>query len=350
MAEETDRNGGASGAARLASQMLTGRPARSPEEVVGRLLAVQAQDARGVRLAVRSRSSGLSASDVDHALTTKRSLVVTWVNRGTLHLVAAEDYWWLHPLTTPQLTTGNERRLRQEGVNPKEAGRGVAVITDAVTSEGPQTRGQLRRRLDDAGVPTAGQAFIHVLAAASLGGHVVRGPMVGREQAYVSVADWLGPAPRPVDRGDALRRLARRYLTGHGPASAPDLAKWAGITLGDARRGLDAVTDEARGLGHRVASARPRPRLLGAFDPLLLGWASREPVVGPHAAAVVSGGVIRPVALVDGRVVATWAVSDGAVVVRRLERIPASARQALVDDAADVLRFLGLPERDAVVS
>jgi hypothetical protein len=44
----------------------------------------------------------LSASDVDAALA-DRSLVVSWLNRGTLHLVRAEDYWWPHPLTTPQL-------------------------------------------------------------------------------------------------------------------------------------------------------------------------------------------------------------------------------------------------------
>jgi len=53
----------------------------------------------------------LSASDVDAALSQRRSLIVTWLNRGTLHLVRSEDYWWLHPLTTPQLRTGNSRRL-----------------------------------------------------------------------------------------------------------------------------------------------------------------------------------------------------------------------------------------------
>jgi len=125
---------------RLASQLLVGAPARRPEHVVGRLLAVQAQDPRGARLSVRSRSSGLVASDVDHALSAERSLVITWLNRGTLHLVAAEDYWWLHALTTPQLLTGNERRLRQEGVSPAQAQRGMTVVIEAVTSQGPQTR------------------------------------------------------------------------------------------------------------------------------------------------------------------------------------------------------------------
>ena len=170
--------------------------------------------------------------------------MVTWLNRGTLHLVRADDYWWLHPLTTPQIAAGNRRRLGQEGVSDEQAVRGVDVIGEAVTSDGPHTREQLRARLDTAGIPTAGQALVHLLFAATLRGLVVRGPMVDGHHAFVAVSDWLGPAPAPLDRDDALARLARRYLTGHGPASARDLAKWAGITLGDARRAFAAVADE----------------------------------------------------------------------------------------------------------
>ena len=355
MAEASDE--AAVGGARLTSQLLAGPPARSAEEVVGHLLAIQAQDARGFRLSVRSRSQGLVASDVDDALSTKRTLVVTWLNRGTLHLVTADDYWWLHPLTTPQLTTGNERRLRQEGVSKAQAERGVALVAEAVTSEGPQTRQQLRRRLDAAGIPTAGQALVHLLLAASLRGHVVRGPMIGNEHAYASVPLWLGAAPAALDPDEALAKLARRYLTGHGPASAQDLAKWAGVTLGDARRGLGAIADEVTTLGdgfllladgRRVAP--PPPRLLGPFDPLLHGWRSRAPFVGEHAGIVTANGVFRPFALVDGRAVATWGLPGGVVSLTTLEPISASARTALVEDASQVLHFLGLPDRPAVVN
>ena len=76
-----------------------------------RLLAVQGQDPRGFRLAVRARTRGLTAADVDRALTDDRSLVVTWLNRGTLHLVRSEDYPWLHALTAPPQATGIARRL-----------------------------------------------------------------------------------------------------------------------------------------------------------------------------------------------------------------------------------------------
>lgn len=339
-------------AERLAAQGLSGPPARNPVHVVRRLLAVQGQDLRGARLSVRSRSADLTADDIDVALTSERSLLVTWLNRGTLHLVTADDYWWLHPLTTGQLVTGNARRLRQEGVSPAQVDRGVEVILGAVESEGPQTRAQLRNRLEGAGVPTRGQALVHVLMAASVRGQVVRGPVRDGEHAFVAVRDWLGEPPEPLGRDEALARLARRYLAGHGPADARDLAKWAGVTLGDARRGLSSIAAELThrsdglvDLADREPSADlPAPRLLGPFDPLLLGWVSREAFVGAHRIATTNG-LIRPVALVAGRVVGTWALAGGTVSIRPLEPVSPHDLDALDHDAADVLRFLGMPDR-----
>ena len=261
-------------AERLTSQLLSGKPATSPEEVTRLLLAVQAQDARGARLAIRVRTSGLTAADIDRALD-DRSLVIGWLNRGTLHLVAADDYPWLHALTTPQLFTANARRLEQEGVSPAEADRAVAVIERSLAEEGPLTRSQLRERIAPTGVRTEGQALVHLLLLASLRGIAVRGPMAGGEQAFVHAEDWLGP-PAPVDRDRALAELARRYLAGHAPADDRDLAKWAGIPLGAARAGLQAIAAELHtrpdGLVELKATPTradplPPPRLIGQFDP-----------------------------------------------------------------------------------
>ena len=332
-------------AERCAAQLLRGDPAGSAEEVAGRLLAIQAQDPRGARLAIRARSARLSASDVDSALTRRRSLIVTWLNRGTLHLVRAEDYWWLHPLTTPQLRTGNSRRLAQEGVPPEDAERAVAAVRAA---HGPLTRSQLRDRVAAAGVRTEGQAMVHILALASIRGLIVRGPVAGRDQAFVLARDWLGAPPPAMGREAALGELARRYLAGHAPAADRDLARWAGIGLADARLGLArcGAIQRADGLAElpvspqRAAAALPPPLLLGAFDPLLLGWASRDPVVGPHRRIVTVNGLFRPFALAGGRAVATWTIARGQVVLAPFAPLDTQTRAALNADAADVTRFL----------
>ncbi len=96
-----------------------------------------------------------------------------------------------------------------------------------------------------------------------------------------------------------------------------------------------------------VASPVP-PRLLGAFDPLLLGWTSRADIIGAHTTLVTDNGIFRPFVLVDGRAVATWGLAGGVVTVTALEPLAADLEPALQQEAAAVLRYLGLPERPAV--
>jgi hypothetical protein len=325
---------------------LATRPGRDPVAVAERLLAIQGQDGRGARLAIRARSEGVAASDVDKALG-DRELVITWLNRGTLHLVRAEDYPLLQAVTTPPLWTSCRTRLRQTGVGEDDAERGVEIVTKALADEGPLTRARLRERLDSADVPTEGQAFIHVLFYAALHGVCVRGPMVGKEHAFVAARDWLGEPPQ-FDREAALAELARRYLVGHGPATDADLARWAGLPLRDARSGLAAISRRLVDLGDGLVDLRkredpaplPPPRLLGAFDPLLLGWASRDDVIGPHRGLVTNNGIFRPFALVDGRAVATWRLTRGKVEVEQLERVAKKAAGRLEADATAVEAFL----------
>jgi hypothetical protein len=337
-------------AERCRAQLLSGRPATSAEDVVRRLLAVQAQDPRAARLTIRARSRGLVAADVDRALTVDRSLVVTWLNRGTLHLVCVEDLALLHALTTPQLRTGNTRRLGQEGVSAEQAERGSRVVLETL-ADGPKTRAELRERLVSAGVPVAGQALVHVLFATTLLGLVVRGPLVGADQAFVLVSDWLGaPLAPPPDRDVALAELARRYLAGHGPATDRDLARWAGLSVGDARRGLAGIRglrDRGQGLVSLAAATSvrpPPPRLLGPFEPMLLGWVDRTPIVGDRGDLVTSNGIFRPFALVKGRAVAGWSLAGGLTPFTPLDSEVTAVHEvatALDAEAADVRRFLG---------
>jgi hypothetical protein len=316
---------------------------------VRRLLAIQAQDPRGARLAVRARSSGLRAADVDRAMSIDRTLLVTWLNRGTLHLVCAEDYRWLHMLTAGPQIAANARRLAREGVDANLAQRGATLIGRVLAEQGPLTRTQLREVLDRRGIPTAGQSFVHLLFEASLRGLLIRGPMLGTDHAFVHPREWLGEAMLPA-RDRALAELARRYLAGHAPAGDRDLAKWAGLPLRDARAGLAAIASALRerpdGLLElattKAAGALPIPRLLGPFDPLLVGWASRDWIAGDHDRALMSvNGIIHAVALVDGLVAARWSLQKGALELAPFGVLSDESRAALAVEAREVAAFFG---------
>jgi hypothetical protein len=333
-------------AARLAAQLLSGPPALGVVEATRHLLAVQGQDPRAARLALRARTACGHVSAVDHALTAERSLIITSVNRGTLHLIAAEDEPLLHALTTPQLLSNSDRRLRQEGVSEAAARRGITAIVKALGDDGPMTRAQLRAVLERAQVPTARQAMVHVLFRATLDGLIIRGPMIGREHAFALVADWLGERPK-IDRDRALAELARRYLAGHGPAGDRDLAKWAQLPLRDARAGLQAIASEldyrADGLVDLPRNdlvPLPPPRLLGPFDPLLLGWCSRGLVLDDPQEVVTTNGIIKAIALIDGRAAGTWTMPRGHVELRLWGQPSRATTEGLRYEASAVEAYL----------
>src|SRR6266566_6108208 len=89
---------------RLRAQWLTPQTpggATSVALVVKEMCGIQAQEAPAAALAVRARSTGLAAADVEQARVQERSVVRTWGPRGTLHLLASDDLGWLLPLMGP---------------------------------------------------------------------------------------------------------------------------------------------------------------------------------------------------------------------------------------------------------
>jgi hypothetical protein len=339
---------------RLGAQLLAGRPARSAAGVAARLLAVQAQNLRAGRLAVRARTRGLTAAGVNAELE-RRDVLISWSCRGTLHLMLPDDYPWLLGLSAPTQRTGNLRRLAQCGYPPGRARSAADLVVRLLAEEGPLARAAIGERLEAAGYEVAAQALVHILFLASYDGRIVRGPFRGAEQAFALARDWLGAEPERLTaerRPAALGELARRYLAGHGPASAADLALWAGLPLRDAQAGLRAAGRSIAAAGgdrfdlrdRRPVPRRLPPRLLPAFDAFLLGWEDRAyGVPSERVAEIRLGGMIRAVALVEGRAVGTWAVRRSgrraAVEIDGWSEVPAAARAGLDAEAADVLRF-----------
>jgi hypothetical protein len=311
--------------------------------VAERLLAVQTQDLGAGMLSLRARVPGLTIADV-HREIGERAVVVTWINRGTIHLMRPQDMPWLLALTAPTQQSGILRRFSEHGFGIDTADRAVAVIARALADEGPLKREDLRDRVTAAGFMAEGRALMHLLFYASYRGVIVRGPVAGRQHLFVRTEDWLGRQPN-VARDTALAELARRYLAGFGPATEADLAYWAGLPLRDARAGLNAI---ARELTHHagglvdLAARGPAPdklpqKLLPLWDDLLVGWKDKSAIVGAeHLGRVFAGGMIGPAATRVGRVVGKWSAARGKV---QVEPFAGSAR-GFAAEVRDVERFL----------
>lgn len=351
-------NADATRAARLTAQLLRGAPVGTVADVARRLVGVAAQDVRANRLAVRVRLPGSTAAGVEAAVAAG-SVVRTWAMRGTLHLLAAEDAGWVVSLLGPRFVARMAGRRRQLGLDDRACARGVAALRD-VLAGGGLTRPEVVARLVTHGVELEprSQAPAHLLAYAALTGTIRRGPETpDDEPTYV-----LGPGePSDADPAQLQARLALRYLAGHAPASAADLAAWSGLPLGVARAGFAAIADRLRPvdtpggpahvLDHVPDPASPAPRgsvrLLGHFDPYLLGYRSRSLAVPDSFAGRIQagGGFVMPAVLVDGVAVGTWRQQHRArhseVLVEPFGALPEDTPAGIEAEAADLGRFLG---------
>jgi DNA glycosylase AlkZ-like len=351
-------------AERVRAQALTGARPTDPSEAVRRVGALQAQDPRALRLAIRARTTGVDALAVRRAFAEPGRLVVTWLMRGTLHAVPAGDLRWLLALLRPARSSGRTRRLAL-GLDDRLLDTALPAAVELLAA-GPLTRTELADRLRATGVPLGqGQAPAHLLGVAAREGLVCRGPDRDGEPTYVRLSDWLpGAEPvEPVERDAALARLAHRYLAGHGPAGPADLAAWSGLPLRDARTGLGALAAAGEAENVRIGGepayrlpGEPSPedravRLVPAFDEYLLGYRGRALALDAAYARRIQagGGIVHPAVLVGGRIVGTWRQrrADGRLIVavEPFRRLPRGTRAALAAEAADVGRFLGLTTR-----
>src|SRR5947209_6283224 len=222
---------------RLHAQQLTSKPRDAVPDVaslVKELCGIQAQDAYAATLALRVRSVELVADDVERARVQKRSIIRTWGQRGTLHLLATEDLGWLLPLFGPVFIAASQRRRMELGLDEDTCARGIGIIRDALANQGSLTRAELVEQLAIHGVRIEGQARPHLLHRAALEGVICFGPDRGREPTYVLLSDWIEQG-HTLSEAAAYTELARRYLAAYGPATPEDLAAWSGMPISKLR-------------------------------------------------------------------------------------------------------------------
>jgi hypothetical protein len=124
-----------------------------------------------------------------------------------------------------------------------------------------------------------------------------------------------------MGREEALAEMSRRYFDSRGPATVQDFAKWSGLTVADAGRGLEAVRE---GLRRQVLDGQvywlpkspsrrhdgsPTAHLLSIYDEYISSYKDRTAILSEeHGAARLwgQGNALAYVIVLDGRIVGTW--------------------------------------------
>ncbi|HTW07373.1 MAG TPA: winged helix DNA-binding domain-containing protein [Acidimicrobiales bacterium] len=299
-------------------------PARvAPEDVVARLLCLQAQDYRSGVISVALRS-GASSAEVE-ATFNSGAVVRAWPLRGTLHLVRATDLAWLRDLLAPRELAAAAGREARMGITAAVLAQAERIAVETLSSGGSSSRAALIEAWSDGGVDTTNQRSYHLIWHLAHAGTLCFGPVRNGEQHLVLQSNWV-PATDKLDRHAALETLAFRYFESHGPATPSDLARWANLTIADietavsaASRRLATVTvDDVEyllGLATQDQLAACRREAQGVFalpgfDELLFGYRDKTPTLPDDRATAVfphRNGVPSRTILANGQVVATWA-------------------------------------------
>lgn len=344
--------------------LLEPAPKSALVKVSGQIGGLQAQVMSAAEMQIGVRVD-CRVTDVRDRLWKERTLVKTWLMRGTLHLLPSVDL----PLYTAAMRTRRigirNAWLTYVGMSEPELMKLIDAIGDAIDGT-PKTRQEIL-----AEVVRGRSARVHEMLSSGWGGvfkPVARrgllcfGPSRGQSVTFVRPQEWLG-GWRQIDPEQALVEVARRYLRAYGPATRTDFARWWGNWPGVGTAAwaglageLAAVTVEGRradvlqaDLG-AVTAARSSGsvRLLPPFDPYLMGHAGRghlfEPVYAPRVSRVA--GWISAVVLVDGRVAGTWkhaaARQTLTVTVEPFRRMTAKTLAEVRRQAESLARSLGL--------
>jgi hypothetical protein len=345
---------------RLRTQRLTGAGFARPEDAVGWLGAIQAQDYGPAKWAAGMRLRRPSDAAVERAFAEGR-ILRTHVLRPTWHFVLPADIRWMLAATAPRVQAANAGRYRQLGLDAATLRRSEDLLAEVLRDGEQLTRAEVGAVLVSAGIDITGQRLPYLLMNAELSALICSGARRGLQHTYALLEER---APDAVDlpRDKALAELARRYFTSHGPATAKDFATWASLTLAEVRASLEAAGDELRreemgGVAFWSAAEEPRRtpalaspivRLVQGYDEYVMGYAETKRVLArPGTAwAPATPPVFGLMILLDGRAAGFWkhTIKKGAVVVDAalFEPFDAAQTRALEDEAARYGDFLGL--------
>jgi len=341
------------------NHQLSGTEYTTPRQIVAHFGIMQAQDFNSAKWAIGARLDGCTEKQILEAFDTGE-ILRTHVLRPTWHFVTPENIRWMLQLSGKRIMQSMKSRDNELGLTDEIYSKCYRIIEKAFEKEDNITREGLTKILHEAGMKVGSSQFYHVVTGAEANGIICSGALCGKDQTYALLEKRV-PAVKPLTKEESLAKLARIYFTGHGPAALPDFVWWSGLSVGEARQGMESLKadfvsetidgqnywmpninlrqniENTNPAGHRNSSLH----LLPAFDEYIVGYKDRTAVITSenHRKAVSSNGVFRPVVIKDGRVIGLWKKATSGkkpIMLTPFEPIN-HATQQLIDAAAKMM-------------
>jgi hypothetical protein len=301
---------------RLYTQHIAAQTFNTPAEIVKYMGAMQAQDYAGAKWAVGMRLQKSSDAIIDKALA-DGSIIRTHVLRPTWHFVSPADLRWMLDLSAHRIIALSASRERQLKLDNDIFKRSNDVLGKALVGGKQLNRLEMTDLLQQAGIDTNEQRFIHLLMRAELDQVICSGARQGKQFTYALFDDRV-PKDNQRTKEEALSELVKRYFISRGPAALQDFAWWGGLTLADAKTGLESIKSELTNIevnGRTYWMAKDQPLinakapvayLLPAFDEFAVAYSDRTAAVNSKYLVQARNVIFDPSIVVNNQVVGTW--------------------------------------------
>lgn len=301
---------------RLVAQRILPSKKTSPLEVVSALGAMQSQDYSSAKWPIGLRS-GCTEKEVIASIN-KGEIVRTWPMRGTLHFIAASDIHWMLDLLSFRALQGTARRMEFLGIDEKLITKCKKIAEKVLSGNICLTRDEFYEELEKNKIILPSQAKYHIIWRLAQDQLICFAKEKAGKPTLALLEEWI-PHTKVIEGDEALRELATRYFTSHGPATLTDYQWWCGLTMKDARASIilaeDNLKEETINETTYYSSAKPNnipskiPLVnLGPFDEYIVGYKDRSAMIDPeHTRRVITiNGLFAATVLEQGRVIGTY--------------------------------------------
>jgi hypothetical protein len=347
------------GPQRMVQQQLTNPSFENPADVVAWLGAVQSQDYAGAKWAVAQRTKPSMTDVAMEQAFTDGAILRTHVMRPTWHFVTPADIRWMLALTAPRVHAVNAYYYRSSGLDSETFHRSNETLIKTLEGGKYLTRPELASALEQAGILSEDLRLAYLIMRAELDGVLCSGPRRGKQFTYALLEERVPPTKK-LENDEALAELTKRYFISHGPALLKDFAWWSGLTMTEAKEGIELTKSQ---LHHEVINGQsywssanippvrengPTAYLLPNYDEALASFKDYSAAVAPQYEKMWGNGdtIFSHYMVIDGWIVGSWkrtlTKKSVAIETKPFRPLTDAESQAIAGAAQRFGEFLGL--------
>jgi hypothetical protein len=301
---------------RMLNQQIIMPRFNQPEDVVNYMVAMQAQDYAGAKWAIGLRMRNAKDDKIEQAIS-EGKILRTHLLRPTWHFVSPTNIRWLLKLTAPRIHAANAAMNKKFELNDKLFAKSNEILAKALQGNKQLARPAVESLLTQSGIATNDLRLTLLLMRAELDQVICNGAREGKQFTYALLDDHAPLVPQ-LSYEEALTKLATGYFNSRGPATLYDFAYWSGLTIYDARVGLEnvksqlineIVDDKTYWMPDSKDFILPQKStayLLPMYDEFAIAYKDRTAMVNQLYLKQAMYVIFDAAIVVDNQVVGTW--------------------------------------------